>query len=157
MVCYWPVLSFICILQGYKEPTMNIMGKSMACIHHNRTRIKYNKIWHISMEPILRGPVTRKMILYIILLRNYLEPWSYYVGAGHLSPDWRDVLCRFQSIWCDSCFGSAYRPVDSHHISQWRGTLMFSLICTWANSWANNRDTGDLRRHCIHYDVTVMM
>ena len=34
--------------------------------------------------------------------------------------------------------------------------LMFSLICAWINSWVNNRETGDLRCHCIHYDVTVM-
>ena len=35
--------------------------------------------------------------------------------------------------------------------SQWRGTLMFSLICTWTNVWANTRDIGDLRRHHTHY------
>ena len=35
-------------------------------------------------------------------------------------------------------------------------SLMFSLICTWTNGWANNRDVGDLRRHRAHYDVTVM-
>ena len=46
--------------------------------------------------------------------------------------------------------------VDSPHEGQWRGALMFSLICTRANGWANNRDTGDLRRHRAHYDVTVM-
>ena len=40
--------------------------------------------------------------------------------------------------------------------SQRRGTLIFSLICAWTNSWANNRDAGDWRRHCAHYDVTVM-
>ena len=34
--------------------------------------------------------------------------------------------------------------------------LMFSLICTWINGWANNREAGDLRRHCVHYDVTAM-
>ena len=39
---------------------------------------------------------------------------------------------------------------------QWRGALMFSLICVWTNGWVNNRDTGDLRRHGTHYDVTVM-
>ena len=33
---------------------------------------------------------------------------------------------------------------------------MFSLICTWTNVWANTRDASDLRRHCVHYDVTVM-
>ena len=35
---------------------------------------------------------------------------------------------------------------------QWRGVLMFSLICTWTNGWANNQDAGDLRRHRAHYD-----
>ena len=31
-----------------------------------------------------------------------------------------------------------------------------SLICAWTNGWASNRDTGGLRRHCAHYDVTVI-
>ena len=34
---------------------------------------------------------------------------------------------------------------------------MFSLICAWMNGWVNNREAGDLRRHCAHYDVTVMI
>ena len=34
--------------------------------------------------------------------------------------------------------------------------LMFSLICAWINGWVNNREAGDLRRHCAHYDVIVM-
>ena len=28
-------------------------------------------------------------------------------------------------------------PVNSLHKGQWRGTLMFSLICAWINSWVN--------------------
>ena len=40
---------------------------------------------------------------------------------------------------------------------QWRGALMFSLICVWINDWVNNREAGDLRRYRAHYDVTVMM
>ena len=47
-------------------------------------------------------------------------------------------------------------PVNSPHKGQWRGTLMFPLICTWTNRWANNGDAGDLRRHRAHYDVVVM-
>ena len=31
-----------------------------------------------------------------------------------------------------------------------------TLICAWTNGWVNNRDTGDLRRYCAHYDVTIM-
>ena len=48
-------------------------------------------------------------------------------------------------------------PVNSPHKGQWRGDLIFSLICAWTNGWVNNRDTGDLRRHRAYYDVTVMM
>ena len=47
-------------------------------------------------------------------------------------------------------------PVNSPHKGQWCGALMFSLICAWMNGWVNNRETGDLRRHHAHYDVTVM-
>ena len=46
-------------------------------------------------------------------------------------------------------------PGDSHHKGQWRGASMFSLICARASDWANHWDTGDLRRHRVHYDVTV--
>ena len=52
--------------------------------------------------------------------------------------------------------GIHWSLVDSPHTGQWRGALMFSLICAWTNSWANNQDAGDLRRHCGHYDVDVM-
>ena len=48
-------------------------------------------------------------------------------------------------------------PVNSPHKGQWRRALIFSLICSWTNNWANNGDTGDLRHHCAHYDVTVML
>ena len=47
-------------------------------------------------------------------------------------------------------------PVNSPHKGQWRGALMFSLICAQINIWVNNREAGDLRRHHAHYDVTVM-
>ena len=47
-------------------------------------------------------------------------------------------------------------PVNSPHKGQWRGALMFSLICVWINDWVNNRETGDLRRQRGHYDVIVM-
>ena len=47
-------------------------------------------------------------------------------------------------------------PVNSPHKGQWRGALMFSLICAWINAPANNREAGDLRRHRAHYDVIVM-
>ena len=47
-------------------------------------------------------------------------------------------------------------PVNSPHKGQWRGALMFSFICVRINDWVNNREAGDLRRYCAHYDVIVM-
>ena len=53
----------------------------------------------------------------------------------------------------DLCEGNS--PVPDK--GQWRGTLMFSLICVWINGWVNNREVCDLRSHRAHYDVIVMM
>ena len=41
-------------------------------------------------------------------------------------------------------------PVNSLHKDQWRGAF-------WINGWVNNGEAGDLRRHCGHFDVTVML
>ena len=47
-------------------------------------------------------------------------------------------------------------PVKSPHKGQWRGAVMFSLICVWINDWVNNREAGDFRRYRTHYDVIAM-
>ena len=48
-------------------------------------------------------------------------------------------------------------PVNSPHKGQWRGALMFSLICAWIKGSVNNGEVGDLNRHRTHYDVIVMI
>ena len=53
--------------------------------------------------------------------------------------------------------GIHWSPVDSPHKGQWCGALMFSLIDTWTNGWANNQHDSDLRYHHAHYDVTVIL
>ena len=47
-------------------------------------------------------------------------------------------------------------PVNSPHKGQWRGAVMFTLICARINGWVNNIEAGDLRRYLPHYDVIVM-
>ena len=47
-------------------------------------------------------------------------------------------------------------PVNSPHKGQWRGALMFTLICARIKGWVNNCEAGDLRRNRAHYDVIVM-
>ena len=64
---------------------------------------------------------------------------------------WKHFPRYWSFVW-----GIHWSPVNSPHKGQWRGTLMFSLICVWINGWLNNREAGDLRRHRAHYDVIVM-
>ena len=47
--------------------------------------------------------------------------------------------------------------VTSSYKGQWRGALIFSLICARINGWVNNREAGDLKCNHAHYDVTVML
>ena len=75
------------------------------------------------------------------------------------------MLCRHDDVIKWKHF-PRYRPfvrgihlslVNSPHKGQWRGVLVFSLICVWTNGWVNNRDADDLRRHRIHYDVIILV
>ena len=68
---------------------------------------------------------------------------------------WRHQMETFSALLA-LCAGNSPVPVNSPHKGQWRGALMFSLICTWINDWVSNREAGDLRRHHDHYDVIVM-
>ena len=68
---------------------------------------------------------------------------------------WRHQMETFSALLA-LCAGNSPVPVNSPHKGQWRGALMFSLICTWINAWVNNREAGDLRRHRAHYGVTMM-
>ena len=70
-------------------------------------------------------------------------------------PWWRHQMEPFPRYW-PFVRGIHRSPVNSPHKGQWRGALMFSLICTRINGWVNNDDAGDLRRHGVHYDVIVM-
>ena len=60
------------------------------------------------------------------------------------------------SVFLAICAGNSPVTVEFPQKGQWRGALMFSLICTSINGWVNNREAVDFRRHHAHYDVTVI-
>ena len=70
-------------------------------------------------------------------------------------PWWRHQMKTFLPHW-PFAQGIHRSPVNSPHKGQWRGALMFSLICIWINGWVNNREAGDLRHYGTHYDVALM-
>ena len=71
---------------------------------------------------------------------------------------WNNMSAKYsmenKDLWYDDVI--KWKPFPRHWPFKWRGALMFSLICAWLNGWINNRESGDLRRHPTHYDVTVM-
>ena len=69
---------------------------------------------------------------------------------------WRHQLETFSALLA-FVRGIHRSPVNSPHKDQWRGSLMFSVICAWINGGVNSREAGDLRRHDTHYDVIVMI
>ena len=83
---------------------------------------------------------------------QYLSSNNTFIAGNH-----DDVIKwkHFPRYW-PFVRGIHRSPVISPHKGQWRGALMFSLICVWINGWVNNREAGDLRRHRDHYDVIVM-
>ena len=61
-------------------------------------------------------------------------------------------IFRVTGLLCGEFTGHRWTPP---HKGQWRGAIMFSLICAWTSVWLNNRDAGDFGRHHGQYDVTV--
>ena len=80
--------------------------------------------------------------------------WGHSKMEKHFSW-WRHQMETFRALPA-LCEGIHWSLVDSPHKGQWRGILMFSLICAWTNGWANNQDVGDLKHHRTHYCITVM-
>ena len=121
----------------------------------------------VTMKPLNR---------YYVFIRNWIVIWispqEHYQGGSlkratvksewygfHTADDifswWRHQMKTFSAL-LTICAGNSPVTVNSPHKGQWRGALMFSLICARMNGWINNREAGDLRRHRAHYDVTVM-
>ena len=89
---------------------------------------------------------------HFIVFMWYMYPYT----AGLFR--WHDDFIGWKYFPCYWSFvrGISRSPVNSPYKGQWRGALVFSLICAWINDWVNNREAGDLRCHRAHYDVNVM-
>ena len=105
------------------------------------------------MHFLARGPYSElilSMNMRQTFIRNSDDPFCWH--------PWDDDVIKwkhFPRYW-PFVRGNPRSPVNSPHKAQWHGALTFSLICAWINRWVNNREAGDLKRHCAHYDVIVM-
>ena len=86
------------------------------------------------------------------------SPWKTRTHLSYTINNMHDDVIKwkhFPRYW-PFVRGIHRSPVNSPHKGQWRGALMFTLICVRINGWVNNREAGDLRRYRAHYDVIVM-
>ena len=90
-------------------------------------------------EPVMVSLQTHICVTQPQWINHY---WDYYHGTYGDVIKWK----RFPRYWL-FVWGIHRWPVNSRHKGQWRGALMFSLICAWINGGVNNREAGDLRRH----------
>ena len=89
--------------------------------------------------------------VYILLLA-----WALEQATGYDIRHDDVIKCKYIPRFCPFVQGIHRWPVNSPHKGQWRGALMFSLICAWINSWVNNREAGNLKRHRAHNDVIAI-
>ena len=140
---FFPENSCSCSILGYHISTILHMTAQLLC--HFRIIVVY----------VDKG----KSNFYRIRITMEKRWWH---GIWPTNPWWQltmhdDVIKwkHFPHYW-PFMQGIHRSPVNSPHKGQWRGALMFSLICVWINNWVNNGEAGDLRCYRAHYDVTVM-
>ena len=96
----------------------------------------------------IHGPLFNDAnIIFLANMRRIVYPASYLL----LNPlpfsfhvNYHDDVIKWKHF-PRYVLGIHWSHVNSSHKGQWRGALMFSLICDWINSWVNNREAGDLR------------
>ena len=95
-------------------------------------------------------------IFYVTPQELYALFCFFLFCGGLMAIAWLRHQMETCSVLLALCEGNPSITSGFRSKSQWREDLMFSSIHAWANGWANNRDTGDIRRHRAHSDVTVM-
>ena len=93
--------------------------------------------------------------------------WKYSANAVYcldpyevnIKPEYHNDVIKWKHfpLYWPYVRGIHWSPMKSPHKDQWLGALMFSLNCAWINGRVDSREAGDLRRHCSHYDVIVMI
>ena len=83
-----------------------------------------------------------------VWISNFLVSFSLH----HDVIKWKHFPRYWPFVW-----GIHRSPVNFPQKGQWRGALMFALICVRINGWVNNREAGDSRHHRAHYDVIIML
>ena len=117
--------------------------------HKTTTTTITNKKWRTSNGKIVFWPP--KWYSKANMILRFILPCSIRVVHKFSVDLWPNYIMYFQISFNDGVIkwkhfprnwpfvrGIHRSPVNSPHKGQWRGALMFSLICVWINGWVNN-------------------
>ena len=132
-------------LKNFCKDGVVLMWENIYFYLYKQTYKQCNKLnSHWALWPWGDGPVNRT------------ETFGSTTSLKHNLSWWRHQMETFSALLA-ICAGNSPVPVKSPHKGQWRGTLMFTLICARINGWVNNCEAGDFKRNRAHYDVIVMV
>ena len=146
----------------WSNPEQGVWGNIVYIMKHNKASNVSIFLWYLLCLSVMRWP--RKNWTKPSLLRNAVYSSTrallfLVVHSKHWNENaatwWRHQMETFPRYW-SFVRGIHRSPSKSPYKGQWRGALVFSLICARINDWVNYREAGDLRRHRDHYDVIVM-
>ena len=149
------------------------MIKRETCLHF-LSFLDIDIMWVIEFF-LVEDPVIQHAGQYLITWRHresrHKQPWYSFSSTGIFRPQHQnssranheDVIKwkHFPRNW-PFLRGIHRSPVNSTHKGQWRGALMFSLICAWLNGeqcWSSWFETPSLPlwRHCNALSLSLSM
>ena len=89
-------------------------------------------------------------------LGGLCDIWNVFVTSPEHLQWWRHKIETFSALLA-ICAGNSPVPVEFPTQRPVTRSFVFTLICARINGWVNNHEAGDLRRHCAHYDIIVML
>ena len=114
----------------------------------------HDRIWH--ERHYIQGSYQWKFsfLNHCIFLMTGLSDDIYFICKLYLKWNFTSLECIFTSIFSPLFSNSHDDAIKWKHFPRYwpfvRG------IHRGLHRWVNNGEAGDLRRHCAHYDVTVM-
>ena len=143
---YTSINSVACnIYPPYKTAWYNYMYNIILTVGMLRSNMKY-----VHVTPLNIYFINNKFVIIFVIFISH---------ANKLGRNNHDDVVKWKHFPRNRPFvqGIHRSLVNSSHKDQWRGALIFSLICAWINGWVNNHEAGDWRCHRAHYGVIVML
>ena len=131
-VLFWYLYLKLQNSDGYKYS--NNTGVSAWTVHHASAYMFLFLQWHYIHKPlscVKNGGL--HTLIFVPLAKITFWWWGHNRSRHDDVIKWKYFSCYWSFVR-----GIHRSPVNSSHKGQWRGALMFSLICVWINGWVNN-------------------